>query len=379
MINYGNHYIDDDDVKNVVKALKSKKITQGKYVTIFEKNLAKKFGAKKVSVLSSGTAGLHLCGRVLGWKKGDLILTTPISFVSTSNSILYSEANPVFIDIDLNTLNIDLNILEDQIKTFKKKNKPIKSVVAIDYAGNPCDWKNIKYLAKKYNFTTINDNCHSIGSEYNGTLKYAVKYADLVVHSYHAVKNITTGEGGAVLSNNIQLLEKIQKMKTHGLTYSNRNKMDNIFKFYDMKNLGFNYRLTDFQCALGNSQLKKLDMFLKRRREIANLYNKFFKDIENFIVPPSNKLSKHGYHIYPLQIKFDKFKISKNYFFSQMRKNNINLQCHYMPIYKHSYYKNKFGFNQKNFKNAEIFFKREVSLPIFYSLKNLHTNATGVW
>ena len=158
MINYGNHYIDDDDVKNVVKALKSKKITQGKYVTIFEKNLAKKFGAKKVSVLSSGTAGLHLCGRVLGWKKGDLILTTPISFVSTSNSILYSEANPVFIDIDLNTLNIDLNILEDQIKTFKKKNKPIKSVVAIDYAGNPCDWKNIKYLAKKYNFTTINDN-----------------------------------------------------------------------------------------------------------------------------------------------------------------------------------------------------------------------------
>ena len=363
MLNYGSHYIDEQDINSVVKALRSKKITQGENVKKFETNLSKKFGSKKASVLSSGTAGLHLCGKALGWKKNDIILTTPISFASTSNAILYSGAKPDFVDIDLKTLNIDINILEDRIKFYRKKNKKIKSVIAIDYAGNPCDWKNINYLAKKYNFSTINDNCHSIGSKYLKSEKYAVKYADLVVHSYHAVKNITTGEGGAVLSNNTNLIDKIESLRTHGLTYYKNN---NNSKFYDMKDLGFNYRLTDFQSALGISQLKKLNIFLKKRRKIAKIYNKHFLINENFIIPPVGSLNEHGYHLYPLQINFKKLKISKTLLFKKMKKKNINLQCHYMPIYQHSYYKKNFYFEKK--KNLLIlrFFLNEKYLCQFF-------------
>ena len=365
MISYGKHFIDQNDIRNVSRSLKSKYITQVPNVVLFEDEIKKKFKAKAVAAVSSGTAALHLSGIALNWQPNDIILTVPLTFIATANTVLYSGAKLGFVDIDANTLNIDLNLLERKIKDLRKKGKKIKSIIAVDYAGNPCDWESIKYLSKKYNFSVINDNCHAIGSKYKNTIGYASKYADIVTHSYHAVKNITTGEGGSVLSSDKRIIEKIKNLRTHGLKYFNSNKSK---LFYDMQNLGFNYRLTDFQSALGISQLKKLNKFIRRRKEIAKIYDNEFKGNKKIIIPPVSNHNSHSYHLYPLQIKFDKAKISKKDLFINMKKNNVALQSHYLPIYRHSFYKKKF--NYKDYPVSENFYKRQVSLPIYYSLKD---------
>ncbi len=368
MLNYAKHFIDNKDIEQVVKVLRYNNITQGKEVIKFEKLLSKFFGARDCAVVSNGTAALHLSGIALGWKKGDVVLTTPITFASTANSILYSGATVDFVDINNSTYNIDVNLLEEKIKKYKKKKIKIKSVIAVDYAGNPCDWKSLSHLSKKYSFTLINDNCHAIGAKYFKLTKYAVKFADLVTHSYHAVKNITTGEGGSVLSKNKDLIRKIKLLRGHGLNYFQNPKSNNLSS-YDMQTLGFNYRITDFQCALGISQLKKLNKFVKKRREIANLYNKNFKNDSRFIIPLVTKNNFHSYHLYPLLINFDQIKITKKILYQKMYKLKIKLQNHYLPIYKHSFYKNKFNFSLKDYPESENFYKKQVSLPIFYNLK----------
>jgi dTDP-4-amino-4,6-dideoxygalactose transaminase len=365
-ITYGKHFIDQEDINFVTKSLKSNYITQGPNINLFEKKLKKKFNAKSVAVVSSGTAALHLAGMALGWKSKDIILTTPITFVATANAVLYAGAQLDFVDIETNSLNMDLDQLENKIKKLKNYNKKVTSVVMVDYAGNPCSWSDIKYLSNKFEFTVINDNCHAIGSRYKNSISYAVKYADVVTHSYHAVKNMTTGEGGAVLSLNKKIIDKIKILRTHGLKYFDHKKNKS---FYDMRLLGYNYRLTDFQAALGISQLNKLDKFIKRRQEIAKIYDEAFKNNEKLIIPPVSKYATHSYHLYPLQIIFDKIKIFyKKKFFEKMKKKNIILQSHYMPIYSHTFYKKKFY--KKNFPVSEKFYKNEVSMPIYYSLKN---------
>jgi dTDP-4-amino-4,6-dideoxygalactose transaminase len=365
MISYGKHFIDQNDIRSVSASLRSKHITQGPNVVLFEDKLKKKFKAQGTAVVSSGTAALHLSGIALGWKPNDIVLTVPLTFIATANAVLYAGAKLDFIDIDSKTLNMDLNLLEKKIKDLKKRDQKIKSIIAVDYAGNPCEWEDIKYLSKKYKFSVINDNCHAIGSKYKDSIGYAAKYADIVTHSYHAVKNITTGEGGSVLSLNKKIIEKIKNLRTHGLKYFNSSKSK---LFYDMQSLGFNYRLTDFQSALGISQLKKLDKFILRRREIAKMYDDAFKGNHKLIIPPVSVHSTHSYHLYPLQIKFNETKISKKDLFIKMKKNNIILQSHYLPIYRHSFYKQKF--NYRDYPISENFYKKQISLPIYYSLKD---------
>ena len=365
MISYGKHFIDQNDIRSVSASLRSKHITQGPNVALFEDKLKKKFKAQGTAVVSSGTAALHLSGIALGWKPNDIVLTVPLTFIATANAVLYAGAKLDFIDIDSKTLNMDLNLLEKKIKDLKKRDQKIKSIIAVDYAGNPCEWEDIKYLSKKYKFSVINDNCHAIGSKYKDSIGYAAKYADIVTHSYHAVKNITTGEGGSVLSLNKKIIEKIKNLRTHGLKYFNSSKSK---LFYDMQSLGFNYRLTDFQSALGISQLKKLDKFILRRREIAKMYDDAFKGNHKLIIPPVSVHSTHSYHLYPLQIKFNETKISKKDLFIKMKKNNIILQSHYLPIYRHSFYKKKF--NYRDYPISENFYKKQISLPIYYSLKD---------
>ncbi len=316
MISYGKHFIDKEDIKQAIKSLKSDFITQGPNVLLFEKKLKEKFSAH-AAALSSGTAALHLSGKALNWSSGDIVLTVPITFVATANTVLYSGAKLGLVDIDPKTLNIDLNILEKKLKFLKKKGKKIKSLIAVDYAGNPCDWESIKYLSKKYNFSVINDNCHAIGSKYKNSFNYAAKYADIVTHSYHAVKNITTGEGGSVLSKNLKIIKLIKNLRTHGLKYFKNSKK---ISFYDMENLGFNYRLTDFQSAIGISQLKKINIFVKKRKEIAKFYDEAFRNVNNIIIPPVSKYSSHSYHLYPIQIDFEKINSSKKAFFEYMKK-----------------------------------------------------------
>ena len=277
MINYGKQNIDASDIEAVINALKRDYITQGPLVDEFENDLNKYFKNKFSCAVSSGTAALHLIGLALGWKKNDIVITTPITFIATANSILYSNATPCLVDINMNDYTIDPNKVEDAIKTHQKNNKRVKSIIGVDYAGHPCDWKSLRYIANKYELDLVNDNCHAIGAEYNGDIGYASKYADIVAHSYHPVKHITTGEGGAILTNNKELFNKVKLLKTHGVTKNPKEleKNDGPW-YYEMKKLGYNYRLSDFQCALGSNQLKKLNKFIKKRRDIAKTYDTFF-------------------------------------------------------------------------------------------------------
>tara|TARA_B100000029_G_scaffold516834_1_gene635729 strand:- start:12574 stop:13734 length:1161 start_codon:yes stop_codon:yes gene_type:complete len=368
LINYGRQALDDKDILKVKQTLKSNFLTQGPLVEKFEKRLKKKLNSKYCTVLSSGTAALHLLSLALGWKKNDIIITTPLSFVATSNCILYSGAQPVFVDINVNTGNICTVKLEKKIKQLEKKNKTIKAVIAIDYGGCPSDWPKLKSITKKRNIALINDGCHALGSKINNNQKYAIKYADFVTYSFHPVKPITTGEGGAVITNNKKIDNLIKTLRTHGIV-----KNEKKFLWHnDMKFLGFNYRITDFQSALGISQLKKIEKFVSKRKKIAEIYNKAFKNQKFFKIQRIPENYSSSYHLYPLKIDFKKLNIKKNNFFKQLIKLGIKLQVHYIPIYRHSYYKKKFGLKYTQFSSTEKFYSEIVSLPIYYdlSLKN---------
>ena len=365
MINYGRQYIDSDDVKAVLRVLKSDWLTQGPQIQKFENSLKAYFNSNYCTVLSSGTAALHLAVLTLGWNKEDIIITTPISFLATSNCILYCGATPSFVDIESKYFTIDVEKLEQKIKLFKKREKKIVGIIATDYAGHPCDWKSLRKIADRYGLKLINDNCHALGAQIDNDKGYAIKYADLVTHSYHPVKNITTGEGGSILTNNQYLDKKIKSLRSHGVDQNTKN-----LWFYEMKDLGFNYRISDIQCTLGITQLKKINKFLKRRNEVAKMYNKAFSNDMRFKIPDMKKNYTHAYHLYPLQINFDILKISKNILFKKMREKKINLQVHYIPTHIQPYYKKNFNFKIGDFPIAEKFYNREVSLPIYFSLKD---------
>lgn len=361
-IYYGKQSIDNNDIKNVVSALKSKKITQGSYVDKFEKDLTKKFNSKYCVVVNNGTAALYLSIKSLDLKSGSKIICSPNTFFSPVYCVMMNNLNPDFCDIELNTFNIDLNKLEDKIK----KDKSVKAIISVDFAGHPCDWKSLNFLKKKYNLFLINDNCHAIGAKIDNDLGYASKFADLVTHSYHPVKNITTGEGGSILTNNLKLFKKIKLLRNHGIDRAKSLRKKSSW-MYEVKNFGFNFRLSDIHSALGITQLKKLNNFVRKRREIANYYNQNFKEI-NFIKTPEEKNNfYHSYHLYPVLINFKKLKLKKKIFFKMMEKAGINLQVHYIPVYRQKFLR-KYKFKIKNFPNAENYFAKEVSFPIYYSL-----------
>lgn len=370
MISYNRPLLSNTDINEVIKVLKTKSITQGKYVDKFEKALISKFGSKYAVALSSGTAALHLAGIALGWKKKDIILISPITFLATAYSVLYAEAKLDFVDINSKSYNIDLTKLEIKIRQYKKINKKIKAVIATDYAGQPCDWKKLKKLSLKYGFDLLNDNCHAIGSKYYGDICYSSKYADITIHSYHAVKNITTGEGGSILTNKYSLYKKIKMLRSHGIDKSKIN----ISKpwIYKTELLGYNYRLTDFQCALGYSQLRRLKNNILERRLIAKNYNKKFSKNPNLIVPKVENFSYHAYHLYPLQIKFTNLSTNKSHFFSYCKKNNINLQIHYIPLHFQSFLKKRINILKKDLNNSESFYKNVFSIPLYCGLSLLN-------
>ena len=359
---YGRQCIDENDIQSVVNILKSDMLTQGPGVKLFENALCKKLGSAYCSVVTNGTAALHLTGLASGWQQNDIIITTPITFLATANCILYSGATPDFVDIEPETYTIDVNKLEDKIKNYVQKGTNIKAVIGVDYAGHPCDWENLRALADKYNFQLINDACHAIGAKYHGNDQYPMIYADIAVYSFHPVKSITTGEGGAVLTNNKKIYEKILKLRTHGLERKSA-------WYYEMHELGFNYRITDFQCALGISQLKKLDHFIKQRQSIAKYYDEKFSNDERFIIPKNSLYINHAYHLYPLQIRFDTLSISKEELLHNLQLKNIFCQVHYIPIHLQPFYQKNFGFKLNDFPIAENFYKQELSLPVHPQLE----------
>ena len=371
MISYGKQSIDQSDIDCVLEVLKSDWLTQGPAVELFESHLKTYFGSKHACVVSNGTAALHLVGLALGWQKDDIIITTPITFLSTANCILFSGSQPDFADIDHCSYTINPNLVEEKIKYHMSRGKQVKAVIGVDYAGHPCDWKSLRILADEYGFKLINDNCHALGASYFGNIKYAVKYADIVTQSFHPVKNITTGEGGAILTNDFEIDKKVKSLRTHGINKNVKEYSKNEGPwYYEMVELGYNYRITDFQCALGINQLKKLNHFIDKRREIAFKYDESFSDNDNLTIPKSDNNIKHAYHIYPLKINFSSINVSKQDFFNKLLSLGIRLQVHYIPVHLQPYYQTNYNFKSGDFPVAENFYKKEVSLPIFYNLTN---------
>lgn len=371
MISYGKQTIDQSDIDAVIEVLKGDWLTQGPAVVHFEDDLRKYFKSNFACAVSNGTAALHLGALALGWKPGDIVITTPITFLATANCITYVGAIPDFVDIDPVSYTIDPIKLEEKILTHRSNGKTVKAVIGVDFAGHPCDWEALRNVANKYSIQLVNDNCHAIGASYLNNYQYAIKYADIITQSFHPVKHFTTGEGGVILTNNEEIDHKVRTLRSHGMKKKTKLS-DNFYGpwYYEMHEAGFNYRITDIQCALGSSQLKRLGLFLKRRREIAKKYDKSLSKVPGLQVPIISNNVEHAYHLYPLQINFDKFNISKVDFFKKMNKAGINPQVHYIPIHLQPFYKKMYGFSHGDYLLAEKFYEKEVSLPIYPNLKN---------
>lgn len=354
---YGCQWIDDEDIKEVVKVFEGDWITQGPRIKQFEKAIADFVGAKYAVAVSSGTAALHSACFAAGIEKGDEVITTPITFAASSNCILYLEGRPVFADIKEDTYNID----SQEIK--KKITNKTKAIIPVDFAGHPADLDRICSIAKNYNLTVIEDASHALGAEYKD--KKVGSVSDLTVFSFHPVKHITTGEGGIVVTDNEGFYEKLLLFRTHGII-KNRLKLakDEGPWYYEMQELGYNYRITDFQCALGISQLKKIDRFIKRRREIAQRYNEAFRSVKEIIIPYEKPGVKSAWHIYVIRLELDKLKTTRKEIFEALRAENIGVHVHYIPVYYHPYYQ-KLGYQKGLCPKSEEYYERCITIPLF--------------
>lgn len=361
IISYGKHCIDNVDIKSVVKVLKSDLLTQGPLVQKFEEHLKKKLTSRYATVVNNGSSALLTIGKILEWKKGDLIAVPPITFLSTVNTIEHCGARPIFIDINLNDYCMDPNILEQALK--KDKKKKIKAAIIVDYGGQPAQWNKFMELKRKYKIKLINDNCHALGSSINGDMGYAVKYADLVSLSFHPVKAITTGEGGAILTNNLNFDRKAKILRSHGIIRKKKEHWK-----YRMEYLGYNFRLPDINCALGISQIKKLNNYIKKREKISKIYDNFFSYSTKFKIPNKINKNRNSFHLYPLLLNLEEIKKNKDKIIKEFLKKKIKVQVHYIPVNLQPYYKKKYGFKEKSFKNSIKFFKNVISLPIYNDL-----------
>ncbi|VVC04508.1 Aspartate aminotransferase [Candidatus Bilamarchaeum dharawalense] len=349
-IPYGFQTIENDDIDAVGNVLKSDLLTTGPKVAEFETALSNYVNANYAIVANSGTSALDMAVAALGLKPNSEIITTPFTFVASSNCILYNNCKPIFADINKETYNIDT----DQIR--KKITKKTKAIVYVDYAGQPCEIDELKKIAQDNDLFLIEDACHAFGAEYKG--KRIGSLADMTIFSFHPVKHITTGEGGAVTTNNDEFYKKLKLLRNHGIDKPPSERADYS---YDVKMLGRNYRITDFQCALGISQLKKIDRFLKRREEIAKRYKEELVNTDKLTIPYVMPNVKHAWHLYPIMV--DK-KINRDTIFTSMRQKGIGVNVHYIPIYKFSHYK-QFGFIEKNYPTTEDIFSRILSIPIY--------------
>jgi len=357
-IYYGKQTIDDSDVKAVSEALVSDLITTGPKTKEFEEALAKFCDVKYCLAVSNGTVALHFASMIL-LNKDDKVLTTPNSFLSTSNSILYVDAKPIFVDIEQDG-NIDLDLCEEELK----KDNSIKAIYAVAFSGNMVKQEKLKYLKETYNIKILEDNAHAIGAVYDGIKAGSCKNSDISIFSFHPVKHMTTGEGGAITTNSKEMYDKLLSLRTHGMIKTSDMKPWE----YNMTELGYNGRITDFQCALGLSQLKRLPNFISRRVEIAKTYDKAF---ENTIVKSLYIFNgKSSYHLYVVKVDFTQLNISKLELYNRLREEyNITLQIHYMPINKQPYYK-RLGYGNEVTPIMDRYYKECFSLPIYPSLSD---------
>ncbi|WP_457608714.1 UDP-4-amino-4,6-dideoxy-N-acetyl-beta-L-altrosamine transaminase [Nitratifractor sp.] len=352
-IPYGKQWIGEDDLRAVAQTLESDYLTTGPKVTEFERAVADYCGVKYAVAVCNGTAALHIASLAL-LKPGDRVLTTPNSFLATSNAILYAGAKPIFVDIQENG-NIDLDLCEKMLESAPS----IKALYAVHFSGNPVEQEKLAKLKERYGITILEDCAHSIGAEYNGIKAGSCTHSDASIFSFHPVKHMTTGEGGMVTTNDEALCERLKILRNHGMVKTPGMKPWE----YEMRELGFNYRITDIQCALGLSQLKKLDDFISRRRQLAGRYDEALQNHPH-IRPLYPYDGRSSYHLYVVRIDFERLAIDKVELFEQMRAKGVGLQVHYIPINKQPYYK-QLGYGNEPTPRMESYYEEVLSLPLY--------------
>lgn len=359
-IPYGRQHISEEDVQAVVKALKSDFLTQGPLIPEFEEDLCRQFGCRYALVFNSGTAALHAAYHSLGLKEGDEFITTANTFVATANGGLYVGAKPVFADIEPDTGNIDPSSVQEKINTRTR------CITPVHYSGHPVDLQAIRELADRHNLFIIEDACHAAGAYYKDTVIGSCSYSDISILSFHPVKHITTGEGGALLTNDEKIYRQALRFRTHGISREELQNPNEGEWYYEMQELGFNYRITDLQAALGISQLKNLNQFVEKRRTIAAQYRRLFLDNPYFHLPVERDYAQSSYHLYPIRLKDEYVPVRKE-IFRQMRQIGLGVQVHYIPVHHQPYYRSM-GYGEINLPETEDFYRREISLPMYPEL-----------
>ncbi len=359
MLPYGRQDINQADIQSVVDVLKTDWLTTGPKVSEFESEFANVVGATEAVSVSSGTAALHASMHALNVGIGDEVILPAITFAATANCILYQGGTPVFADVDSTTLLLDINKLESKI------NSNTKAIVAVDYAGHPCDYDALRNLADQHNIALVADACHSLGGMFGE--RSVGSLADINAFSFHPVKAITCGEGGMITMADKLLAEKIRTFRNHGITTDHHHRSTKGEFHYDMAGLGFNYRLTDVQSALGINQIKRLSEFTKCRRAIAAQYNSMFE--EHAVIDTLNVDSRvfHPYHLYVVKLRLENLKVDRDNIFAALRAENIGVNVHYLPVYLHSYYR-ALGYRLGSCPVAEKVYEQILSLPIFSTM-----------
>ncbi|MCM3389784.1 UDP-4-amino-4,6-dideoxy-N-acetyl-beta-L-altrosamine transaminase [Ureibacillus chungkukjangi] len=356
-LSYGRQSITDEDIEEVIKTLKSPFLTQGPKIEEFEQAIADYVGAKYAVAFCNGTAALHGACYAAGIGEGDEVITTPITFAASANCVRYVGGTVVFADIDAETYNIDPKEIE------KKISSKTKAIIPVDFSGQPADMDLINEIAKKHNLVIIEDGAHSLGAEYKG--RKVGTLADMTMFSFHPVKPITTAEGGIILTNSEEYFHKLQLFRSHGIEKT-PHAIEQGEWYYEMTDLGFNYRMTDLQAALGLSQLKKINTFLNRRREIARMYNEAFENFSEIKIPTQLEGADSGWHLYMLQLDD---KISRKDIFTKMRTLNIGVHVHYIPVYWHPYYR-ELGYDKGLCPISETWYNRALTLPLHPLMKD---------
>lgn len=355
-IPYGRQSIDEDDIQAVVDVLRSDYLTTGPKVVEFEQVVADYVGAKYAVAVSNGTAALHIACLAAGIKKDDEVITSPITFAASANCVLYCGGKPVFADIKADTYNIDPEDIERKITS------KTKAIIPVHYTGQPCEMDAITRIAKKHNLLVIEDGAQAISAEYKKRRIGSI--SDMTTFSFHPVKPVTTGEGGMVTTNSEELYERLKLYRTHGITREEDSLQNNDGPwYYEQLELGYNYRITDVQCALGISQMKKLNRFAEHRRKLANQYDKEFANNLNIITPYQHPDCLSSYHLYMIQVPAQ----IRKAVFEKLRGVGIGVNVHYIPVYKHPYYQSH-GYEQVCCPNAETFYAGAITLPLFANM-----------
>ncbi|MCX5847505.1 MAG: UDP-4-amino-4,6-dideoxy-N-acetyl-beta-L-altrosamine transaminase [Deltaproteobacteria bacterium] len=386
-LNYGKQSIDEDDIQAVVEVLKSTNLTQGPKVAEFEEELCRYTGARFAVACNSGTSALHMACLAAGVQQGDEVITSPITFVASANCAAYCGARPVFADIDPLTYNLSPSELE------KKITNNTRVIIPVHFAGQSCDMVAIKQTKgdaeKRYNrkIYLIEDASHALGSLYKGSKVGSCTFSDMTVTSFHPVKHITTGEGGVVFTNDETLYCKLRKLRSHGITNDQSEFLNHDLAFqppqaggskmvnpwyYEQITLGYNYRITDIQCALGLSQLKKLEMFKKRRREIVKTYNGGFRNLKHVKTPFETKDCDSNFHLYVLLFDFEEIGMDRATFMTKLKGKGIQAQVHYIPVHLQPFYRKHFGTNRGDCPIAENYYTKCLSIPLHPSLTDRH-------